>query len=151
MYSGKKCPEREHRRRFDRAGLRFAYCGAQGGKYERKDKLALPMYLRQGEDRYSSRPEKRRGLRAAAAGNMKRSVNSRYLGRRFGRLVALYPTERRDGRGSVYWRCRCDCGNTANITEASLTHGNARSCGCLKSGKSAKTSRTASCYRRNVY
>ena len=59
-------------------------------------------------------------------------------GRRFGRLVALYPTERRDGRGSVYWRCRCDCGNTANITEASLTHGNARSCGCLKAENQQK-------------
>lgn len=52
-------------------------------------------------------------------------------GRRFGRLTALYPTKRRDFRGSVYWHCRCDCGNETDITEACLVHGNYRSCGCL--------------------
>ncbi len=31
-------------------------------------------------------------------------------GQRFGRLTALYPTERRTRSGSVYWHCRCDCG-----------------------------------------
>ena len=31
-------------------------------------------------------------------------------GRRFGRLKALEPTDRRDRKGSVYWRCVCDCG-----------------------------------------
>lgn len=54
-------------------------------------------------------------------------------GRRFGRLIALYPTEKRDRKGSVYWHCRCDCGNETDITESSLVHGNYRSCGCLKS------------------
>lgn len=53
-------------------------------------------------------------------------------GRRFGRLVCLYPTSRRDGRGSVYWRCRCDCGKETEITAARLIHGNYKSCGCLK-------------------
>lgn len=53
-------------------------------------------------------------------------------GRRFGRLVALSPTERRDKKGSVYWLCRCDCGNELEITENSLVYGNYRSCGCLK-------------------
>lgn len=53
-------------------------------------------------------------------------------GRRFGRLTALYPTDKRDRRGSVYWHCRCDCGNETDITEASLMHGNYQSCGCLK-------------------
>lgn len=52
--------------------------------------------------------------------------------RRFGRLVALYPTERRDKRGSIYWHCRCDCGNEVEVTENGLVHGSYRSCGCLK-------------------
>ncbi len=52
-------------------------------------------------------------------------------GRRFGRLTALYPTEKRDRRGSVYWHCRCDCGNETDVTETHLVHGNYRSCGCL--------------------
>lgn len=53
-------------------------------------------------------------------------------GQRFGRLVALYPTDRRDGKSSVYWHCRCDCGNEAEVTEDGLVHGNYKSCGCLR-------------------
>ncbi len=54
-------------------------------------------------------------------------------GKRFGRLTALFPTEKRDRKGSVYWHCRCDCGNETDVTESGLVHGNYRSCGCLKS------------------
>ena len=53
-------------------------------------------------------------------------------GKRFGRLTAEYPTERRDRRGSVYWHCRCDCGKDAEVTEDGLVFGNNLSCGCLK-------------------
>lgn len=53
-------------------------------------------------------------------------------GRRFGRLVALYPTKERDRKGSVYWHCVCDCGKEAEVTENGLVYGNNRSCGCLK-------------------
>nr|WP_308000268.1 hypothetical protein [uncultured Merdimonas sp.] len=53
-------------------------------------------------------------------------------GKRFGRLTALYPTEKRDQNGSVYWHCLCDCGNTTEISESKLMHGNYKSCGCLK-------------------
>ncbi len=53
-------------------------------------------------------------------------------GRRFGRLTALYPTERRDKKLSVYWHCRCDCGNETEVTADGLVHGNYKSCGCLR-------------------
>ncbi|MCD8365832.1 MAG: transcriptional regulator [Clostridiales bacterium] len=53
-------------------------------------------------------------------------------GQRFGRLTALCATERRDKKHSVYWRCRCDCGKTIEVTESNLVHGTYRSCGCLK-------------------
>ncbi|HJA93979.1 MAG TPA: hypothetical protein H9717_12870 [Candidatus Eisenbergiella merdipullorum] len=53
-------------------------------------------------------------------------------GRRFGRLVAEYPTARRDHKGSVYWHCRCDCGKETEATEDGLIFGNNQSCGCLK-------------------
>ena len=36
-------------------------------------------------------------------------------GQRFGRLTALYPTNRRDYKGSVIWHCRCDCGNETDV------------------------------------
>ena len=57
---------------------------------------------------------------------------SNIAGKRFGRLVALSTTKKRDKKGSVYWHCRCDCGNELDVTEDSLVHGNYRSCGCLK-------------------
>ena len=51
--------------------------------------------------------------------------------RRFGRLLAICPTEERAGSGSVVWECRCDCGNTAFYSVNELNTGNVRSCGCL--------------------
>ncbi len=53
-------------------------------------------------------------------------------GKLFGRLTAMYPTERRDQKGAVYWHCRCDCGNETEVSASRLMYGNYRSCGCLK-------------------
>ena len=53
-------------------------------------------------------------------------------GRRFGRLVAQAVTDRRDSKGSVFWICRCDCGNTCEVTADALKHSNTTSCGCRK-------------------
>ena len=53
-------------------------------------------------------------------------------GRTFGRLTAIEPTEGRDRKGSVYWRCICICGNEMEVTEDALTQGNVKSCGCLR-------------------
>ena len=53
-------------------------------------------------------------------------------GRQFGLLTAMYPTEQRDKRGSVYWHCVCECGNTIDVPAAGLIHAHNRSCGCLK-------------------
>lgn len=53
-------------------------------------------------------------------------------GQKFGRLLALEPTGRRDRKGSVYWKCLCDCGNEAEVTEDALVQGTSLSCGCLK-------------------
>lgn len=52
-------------------------------------------------------------------------------GQRFGRLIALRPTEQRHGSGSVVWECQCDCGKSAYYTVNQLRYGNVRSCGCL--------------------
>lgn len=53
-------------------------------------------------------------------------------GQRFGRLLALSPTDRRDGKGSVIWSCRCDCGTDTEASQDALSWGRTRSCGCLK-------------------
>lgn len=53
-------------------------------------------------------------------------------GQKFGRLTAIYPTDKRDEKGSVFWHCRCDCGNELDVTGDRLLYGNYKSCGCLK-------------------
>lgn len=70
-----------------------------------------------------------------SCGCLARQERSRFLdlkGRRFGRLVVEEKTEQRDIRGSVVWKCRCDCGREICLSENALMHGNYRSCGCLK-------------------
>lgn len=54
-------------------------------------------------------------------------------GLRFGRLVAMYASERRAGNGTAYWHCKYDCGNEKDILSTSLVNGDTRSCGCLRS------------------
>jgi hypothetical protein len=50
-------------------------------------------------------------------------------GQRFGRLIALEPTEERSD-SSVKWLCQCDCGNTTLVSSSSLRQGHTQSCGC---------------------
>jgi len=70
-----------------------------------------------------------------SCGCLRRETTSQRLtrnlaGRRFGRLVALAPVERRR-RGGVIWQCRCDCGAISRVTSCNLVSGGTRSCGCL--------------------
>jgi hypothetical protein len=50
-------------------------------------------------------------------------------GKRIGRLVALFATNKRE-RGSVVWNMQCDCGNKKELSSRSL-HA-VQSCGCLR-------------------
>ena len=59
----------------------------------------------------------------------KLGVRRDLTGQRFGRLVALRPTERRVGR-AVVWELQCDCGRTHYTRVSSLTNGRVTSCGC---------------------
>jgi len=33
----------------------------------------------------------------------------------------------------MYWLCKCDCGNTYEVSSSNLKNGTTRSCGCIKS------------------
>ena len=59
-------------------------------------------------------------------------------GRRFHRLVAIYPTKERSVTGSVVWHCRCDCGNELDLSYNELVYSNICSCGCQKKEHNAK-------------
>lgn len=55
-------------------------------------------------------------------------------GQRFGKLVAIEPTDKRVSSGSgssVIWKCHCDCGNDCEVDVHSLKRGNTASCGCI--------------------
>lgn len=52
-------------------------------------------------------------------------------GQRFGQLVVLFQTEKRMDGGSIVWKCKCDCGNLAEVSSRRLIRGKVRSCGCL--------------------
>ncbi len=51
-------------------------------------------------------------------------------GMRFGKLVAVEPTDQR-AFGTVVWRCRCDCGGEILTSLHQLRCGYCKSCGCL--------------------
>lgn len=51
---------------------------------------------------------------------------------RFGRLLVIYPTEKRSKKGQIYWLCQCDCKNLIEVRSSNLISGNTKSCGCLQ-------------------
>lgn len=53
-------------------------------------------------------------------------------GRKFGRLTAKYPVNKRDQKGSVVWHCECECGNSIDIPYNWLAYTGMQSCGCQK-------------------
>lgn len=59
-------------------------------------------------------------------------------GQKFGGLTVLFPTEKRNYKGSVIWHCKCACGNEADISEDALVHGNYKSCGCHKKSQASQ-------------
>lgn len=61
--------------------------------------------------------------------NDRKAVN--LTGQRFGRLVALEKTSKRDQRGRIIWKCQCDCGKMVYASTGILRSNNKKSCGCL--------------------
>lgn len=88
----------------------------------------------------------RRGL-TTSCGCYAKEVNRKKLdkyiktndltGQRFGRLLALEPTDMRR-QASVVWKCQCDCGNTHYVASRSLLGGSTTSCGCFGKETSRK-------------
>lgn len=58
------------------------------------------------------------------------SVFKDLTGQRFGKLVTIERVGTK--RACALWKCKCDCGNEAEVTSHSLISGNAKSCGCIQ-------------------
>ena len=56
----------------------------------------------------------------------------KYAGRRYGKLVVIDITDERNTSGTLYRKCKCDCGSYKHVTQGNLTSGNVTSCGCNK-------------------
>ena len=54
-------------------------------------------------------------------------------GKRFGKLVALYPIYSGLKNEHTKWHCKCDCGNECDIDMGNLRSGKSQSCGCVQS------------------
>jgi len=61
------------------------------------------------------------------------------IGQKFGRLIAVRPTERRH-QNSVIWDCECSCGGEKQVSARDLMRGHTKSCGCLYDEKFAESS-----------
>lgn len=72
-------------------------------------------------------------------------------GLRFGRLLALERTGGRDYKGSLHWRCRCDCGRFCVVTEDALARGKTVSCGCRKEEVQKALGRQTGLYEGTSY
>ena len=65
------------------------------------------------------------------------------LGKRIGHLVVVAEATTRirpNGKRARYLKCRCDCGNTSEVSYAHLSTAHTRSCGCLQK-KTMRTTR----------
>lgn len=77
--------------------------------------------------------EERREIKKGGRPSRRKDI----AGMRSGRLVALEPTDQ-TRRGSILWRCRCDCGNEVLIEGYRISKGIVKSCGCSRRRKNMK-------------
>lgn len=72
-------------------------------------------------------------------------------GQRFGRLVAVAPTEKRS-HGCIVWIFKCDCGSTFEAQPRAMKAGRSKSCGCLfrETRKKAAFAASGSKMKQNI-
>ena len=70
------------------------------------------------------------------------------VGQRFGRLVVIEKETKdipKTSKPRVWWKCKCDCGNTVIVTTTRLVTGVTKSCGCYRADVSAERMTTHGC------
>lgn len=59
---------------------------------------------------------------------MKKSL----IGKKFGKWEVIESAEKRKNNVRIFWKCKCECGNTGIVDSYSLKSGHSKSCGCLR-------------------
>ena len=85
--------------------------------------------------------EVKRALEEMKINELRRRGNE-LTGERFGRLVVLGESEKRDKKGHIFWICRCDCNNILVVCGNNLRNSNTQSCGCLQKENILKANTT---------
>lgn len=130
------CLTREHNRRQDITGQRFGRLTAiEFCHYNEKHQDCWRFQCDCGEEVVIPSANVKWGnTRSCGCLEVERIRNMHredLTGQRFGYLVALQPTDKRDAGGSIVWECACDCGNHTYYSVSRLRQGSAQSCGCL--------------------
>ncbi len=76
----------------------------------------------------------RYGLTQAVLEGQKTMARRIEAGQRFGMLTVVCK-DHKGSDGKWYYKCQCDCGNTAIVRSNALTTGNTKSCGCQKGNR----------------
>lgn len=70
-------------------------------------------------------------------------MDNSVIGKRFGKLVALYSVGGHDYNGKPYIFCQCDCGATINVPLSNLNRKRyTKSCGCLQKSRAREAKTT---------
>lgn len=85
-----------------------------------------------------------------SARDLKTYARKDIAGRRFGKLTAIRPTDRRSSR-CVVWECRCDCGGITFCNTNNLSNGTSASCGCVLRNKLHLISKTHGQSKTKLY
>ncbi len=62
----------------------------------------------------------------------KEKISKDLKNKRFGKLIVLEATEKRNSDRNIIWKCLCDCGNICEVSTNNLIQNYTKSCGCLK-------------------
>lgn len=71
----------------------------------------------------------------ASCGCLKKDKKKDISGQKFGKLTALFQTEKVSSSRQTYWHCKCECGKEIDVRLDSLSNGHTQSCGCLNESK----------------
>lgn len=70
------------------------------------------------------------------------------IGKQYGRYTVI-GKEKRDG--SIFWKCRCSCGNIRYVNGGDLRQGKTKSCGCYRNDWAKTASRKHGLSHTRVY